>query len=60
MKNNKSPEIESPDVVKAIINVFRSVDNELMIEHQRSKRQYLEKYNLREIKTNKPRTALEQ
>jgi hypothetical protein len=60
MKNNKSPEIESPDVVKAIINVFKSVDNELMIEHQRSKRQYLEKYNLDEIKTNTPRTALEQ
>jgi hypothetical protein len=56
----KEQEIETPDVIKAIVNVFRSVDNELMIEHQRSKRQYLEKYNLREIKTNKPRTALEQ
>lgn len=56
----KSEEIETPDVVKAIVNVFRSVDNELTIEHQRSKKQYLEKYNLREIKTNKPRTAIEQ
>jgi hypothetical protein len=58
--NNKAPEIESPQVVKAIVNVFRSVDEELQIEHMRSKRQYLEKYNLREIKTNRTRTALEQ
>jgi hypothetical protein len=58
--NKKSPEIESPDVIKAIINVFKSVDNELQIEHMRSKKQYLEKYGLREIKTNKTRTALEQ
>ena len=56
----KEQEIETPDVIKAIVNVFRCVDNELTIEHQRSKKQYLEKYNLREIKTNKPRTALEQ
>lgn len=58
--NNKAPEIESPEVVRAIIKVFKSVDEELQIEHMRSKRQYLEKYGLREIKTNKSRTALEQ
>ena len=58
--NNKAPEIESPQVIKAIVNVFKSVDEELQIEHMRSKRQYLEKYNLRDIKTNKTRTALEQ
>ena len=58
--NNKAPEIESPEVIKAIVNVFRSVDNELQVEHMRSKSQYLEKYGLREIKTNKTRTALEQ
>ena len=58
--NNKAPEIESPEVIKAIVNVFKSVDNELQIEHMRSKNQYLEKYGLREIKTNKTRTALEQ
>ena len=58
--NNKAPEIESPQVIKGIINVFKSVDNELQIEHMRSKTQYLEKYNLREIKVNKSRTALEQ
>lgn len=58
--NNKAPEIESPQVIKAIVNVFRSVDEELQIEHMRSKRQYLEKYNLRDIKTNRTRTALEQ
>ena len=58
--NNKAPEIESPQVVKAIVNVFRSVDEELQIEHMRSKRQYLEKYNIREIKTNRTRTALEE
>ena len=59
-KNKKAPEIESPEVVRAIIKVFKSVDEELQIEHMRSKRQYLEKYGLREIKTNKSRTALEQ
>ena len=58
--NNKSPEIESPQMIKGIINVFKSVDNQLQIEHIRSKKQYLEKYGLREIKTNKTRTALEQ
>jgi hypothetical protein len=58
--NNKAPEIESPQVIKAIVNVFRSVDEELQIEYIRNKRQYLEKYNLREIKTNRTRTALEQ
>lgn len=52
-------EIESPEVIKAIINVYKSVDNELQQEHMRSKKSYLEKYNLREIKTNTPRTALE-
>jgi hypothetical protein len=56
----KAPEIETKDTIKGIINVFASVDRELNIEHMRHKRQYLEKYNLREIKTNKPRTALEQ
>jgi hypothetical protein len=58
--NNKAPEIESPQMIKGIINVFKSVDNQLQIEHMRSKKQYLEKYGLREIKTNKTRTALEQ
>jgi len=58
--NNKAPEIESPEVIKAIVNVFKSVDDELQVEHMRSKNQYLEKYGLREIKTNKTRTALEQ
>ena len=58
--NNKAPEIESPQMIKGIINVFKSVDNQLQIEHMRSKKQYLEKYDLREIKTNKTRTALEQ
>jgi hypothetical protein len=57
--NRTAPEIESPEVVKAIINVFASVDRELHLEHVRSKRQYLEKYGLREIKTNTPRTAIE-
>ena len=52
-------EIESPEVIKAIINVYKSIDNELQKEHMRSKKQFLEKYNLREIKTNTPRTALE-
>jgi len=58
--NNKAPEIESSQVIKGIINVFKSVDNQLQIEHMRSKKQYLEKYNLHELKTNKTRTALEQ
>jgi hypothetical protein len=58
--NNKAPEIESPQMIKGIINVFKSVDNQLQIEHMRSKKQYLEKYGLREIKINKTRTSLEQ
>jgi hypothetical protein len=58
--NHKAPELESPETIKAIINVFKSVDNELQEEHMRSKKQYLEKYGLREIKTNKTRTSLEQ
>ena len=52
-------EIESPEVIKAIINVYSTVDKELHLEHIRSKRQYLEKWGLKEIKTNTPRTALE-
>ena len=58
--NKKAPEIESPQVIRGIIKVFKSVDNHLQIEHMRSKKQYLEKYGLRELKTNKTRTALEQ
>lgn len=58
-KDMSNTEIESPEVIKAIINVYRSIDNELHQEHMRSKKNFLEKYNLREIKTNKPRTALE-
>ena len=58
--NNNISEIESPQVIKGIVNVFRSIDNQLQIEHMRSKKQYLEKYGLREIKVNKSRTALEQ
>ena len=58
--NHKAPELESPETIKAIINVFKSVDNELQEEHMRSKKQYLEKYGLLEIKTNKTRTSLEQ
>ena len=58
--NKKAPEIESPQVIRGIIKVFKSIDNHLQIEHTRSKKQYLEKYNLRELKTNKTRTALEQ
>ncbi len=52
-------EIESPEVVKAIVSMYANIDNQLQIEHMRSKRQYLEKWNLKEIKTNKPRTAVE-
>ena len=52
-------EIESPEVVKAIVSVYANVERELQIEHMRNKRQYLEKWGLKEIKTNKPRTALE-
>jgi hypothetical protein len=56
----KAPEIETQDTIRGIINVFASVDRELNIEHMRQKRQYLEKWGLKEIRTNKPRTALEQ
>lgn len=52
-------EIESPEVIKAIVEAYANVDKELQLEHMRKKRQYLEKYGLREIKTNTPRTALQ-
>lgn len=52
-------EIESPETIKAIINVYATVDKELQLEHMRKKRQYLEKWGLKEIKTNTPRTAIE-
>lgn len=56
----KTAEIETPETIKGIVSVYKSINNELVLEHERSKRQYLEKYGLREIKTNKTRTALEQ
>jgi hypothetical protein len=37
-----------------------SIDKSLTDEYMRSKKEYLRKYNLKEIKTNKTRTALEQ
>jgi hypothetical protein len=52
-------EIESSEVVKAIVSVYANVEKQLEIEHMRSKRQYLEKWGLKEIKTNKPITALQ-
>lgn len=56
----KALEIETPETIKGIVSVYKSINNELVLEHERNKRQYLEKYGLREIKTNKTRTALEQ
>lgn len=58
--NNKALEIESPSVIRGIVSVYKSINNELVLEHERNKRNYLEKYNLRELKTNRTRTALEQ
>lgn len=55
----KTQEIESPEVVKAIVSVYANADKQLHLEHVRSKKHYLEKWGLKEIKTNKPRTALE-
>ena len=52
-------EIESPEVVKGIVSVYANVEKQLEIEHMRNKRQYLEKWGLKEIKTNKPITALQ-
>lgn len=52
-------ELESPEVIKAIVNAYANIDKELEIEHMRKKRQYLEKWGLSEIKTNKPITALQ-
>ena len=37
-----------------------NIDKSLTDEYIRSKKEYLRKYNLKEIKTNKTRTALEQ
>lgn len=39
--------------------VISSIDKELNEYYSRQKQEYLLKYNLKEIKTNKPKTALE-
>jgi hypothetical protein len=38
---------------------FEHIDKELKKEYLRDKERYLEKWGLRSIKTNKPKTALE-
>lgn len=43
----------------SVQSTFEHIDRELKREYSREKERFLEKYNLREIKTNKARTALE-
>lgn len=46
----------------AIISVqsaFEHIDKELKKEYIRDKQRYMEKWGVREIKTNRPKTALE-
>lgn len=40
-------------------SAFEHIDKELKKEYIRDKQRYLEKWGLRSIKTNKPRTALQ-
>lgn len=40
-------------------STFEHIDKELKKEYLRDKQRYLEKWNLRSIKTNTPKSALE-
>lgn len=40
-------------------SAFEHIDKELKKEYLREKERYLEKWNLRSIQTNKPKTALQ-
>ena len=43
----------------SVQSVFEHIDKQLRQEYDREKQRFLEKYKIREIKTNKARTALE-
>ena len=40
-------------------SAFEHIDKELKKEYIRDKQRYMEKWGVREIKTNRPKTALE-
>lgn len=43
----------------SVQGVFEHIDKELKKEYIRDKQRWMEKWNVREIKTNTPKTALE-
>jgi len=44
----------------SVQSVFEHIDKELKKEYLRDKKQWMDKWNVREIRTNQPKTALEQ
>lgn len=53
------PRVETSEEVKIIVAAYAHIEKELEMEYIRDKQRYLEKWGLRSIKTNTPRTALE-
>jgi len=43
----------------SVQSVFEHIDKELKKEYLRDKQRWMEKWNVREIKTHRPKTALE-
>lgn len=43
----------------SVQSVFEHIDKELKKEYIRDKQRYMKKWGVREIKTNRPKTALE-
>ena len=43
----------------SVQSAFEHIDKELKKEYIRDKQRYMEKWGVREIKTNQPKTALE-
>jgi hypothetical protein len=60
MKNDRyQPRVETPEEVRVIVSAYAHIEKELENEYIRDKQRYLEKWSLRSIKTNAPRTALQ-
>lgn len=60
MQNDRyQPKVETPEEVRIIVAAYAHIEKELEKEYIRDKQRYLEKWGLRNIKTNTPRTALQ-
>ena len=58
-KDRYQPRIETPEEVRIIVAAYAHIERELEKEYIRDKQRYLEKWGLRSLKTNTPKTALE-